>query len=113
MTELETMYLTARIKLALVLLAPILTLSGCATRPEPAPLPVVEVSAVPQAAAPAAADVRIRETVTPVVTPIWLSEHSGETRGYVYDLTAYGLGRCLVVNGGVWCSAVEAARGER
>ena len=88
-------------------------LAGCATQPEPATLPAVEVSAVPQAAAPAAADVRIRETVTPVVTPIWLSEHSGETRGYVYDLTAYGLGRCLVVNGGVWCSAVEAARGER
>ena len=86
------------IALALVLLAPILTLSGCATRPEPAPLPVVEPAPIAAPSHPL-----IRETATPVVTPIWLSEPDGETLARLYDLRPLGGGLCLVVNGGVSC----------
>lgn len=86
------------IALALVLLAPILTLSGCATRPEPAPLPVVEAAPIAAPSHPL-----IREKAAPVVTPVWLSEPDGETLARLYDLRPLGGGLCLVVNGGVSC----------
>ena len=89
--------------LALVLLAPILTLSGCATRPEPAPLPVVEAAPIAATAQIAPTDTRISETVTPVVTPIWLSDHEGETVARLYDLRRVGGPVCFVVNGGASC----------
>ena len=90
------------IALALVLLAPILTLSGCATRPEPAPLPVVEPAPTEAPVLPPP-NAMIREKATPVVTPIWLSEPDGETLARLYDLRPLGGGLCLVVNGGVSC----------
>ena len=81
----------------------LLYLAGCATHPEPASLPVVDAAPIAATAQIAPADTRISETVTPVVTPIWLSDHEGETVARLYDLRRVGGPVCFVVNGGASC----------
>lgn len=79
--------------------AALLILAGCATQPaEPVSLPAIEAASVAAPSHPL-----IRETATPVVTPVWLSEPDGETLARLYDLRPIGGPVCFVANGGPSC----------